>query len=462
MSEPRGFGRMNPQSTRSRAPMPHELADMLDWPKNGDPVNVRIIGDVVGYGIHKVKVTKRDGSETTINKPCLAYDAETDSVDSTKPCPYCKLPTGQYEIQYNSHLYFANVIVRELQENTPRKMPQMSVKEKKTGIKELDSSSWTPVRVMRIPSTLAQRLKKLGERNLVIDPKTKAKKAFDVNHPKYGFDLEVSFDKNATPANMYSADKTESPTGEKRSPLTEEELAYLVYDLTKLYTIEDMAEAKKEAKSLNDRWYGTDADEDDEDEKPRGKKAKPSRSSKPSRSRDDDDDMDDDDMDDDEDYDLDTPKRGAKAKPSRKPSRSRDDDDGDEDEDLDDDFDEDEEDEPRGRKVKPKAKPARKSSRASDADEDEDDDFDADGDDEDEQPRGKKTKPAAKSSRKPSRRDEDEDDDDMDDDFDADEDDEDEQPRGRAASRSSKKAPTKKSSRRDADDEDDMDDDIPF
>ena len=412
MSEPRGFGRMKPQATRARAPMPHELCDMLDWPKNGDPINVRIVGDVVGFGIHKIKVTKKDGSETTINKPCLAYDAETDSVDSTKPCPYCKLPSGSNEIQYNSHLYFANVIVRELQEQAPRKLPQLTAKERKTGVKELGSSSWTPVRVMRIPSTLAQRLKKLGERNIVIHPNTKAKKAFDVNHPKYGIDLEVSFDKNATPANMYSADKTESPSGKKYSPLDEDEQGYLLYDLTNLYTIEEMAEAKKEAKSLHDRWYGAEGEDgdEDEDERPSRSKAKTKPASKAKRSRDEESDDGGDDFEDDEDFDLDdTPKRGAKSK-SRKPSR-------DEDEDFDDDLDdldEDEDERPSRSKSKAKPKPAAKSRKPSrDEDEDEDaEDFDEDEEDEP-KPRTKaKTKPTSKS-RKPIRDDDDEFDDDI-------------------------------------------------
>lgn len=416
MSEPRGFGRMKPQATRARAPMPHELCDMLDWPKNGDPINVRIVGDVVGFGIHKIKVTKKDGSETTINKPCLAYDAETDSIDSTKPCPYCKLPSGSKEIQYNSHLYFANVIVRELQEQAPRKLPQLTAKEKKTGIKELGSSSWTPVRVMRIPSTLAQRLKKLGERNIVVHPTTKAKKAFDVNHPKYGIDLEVSFDKNATPANMYSADKTESPSGKKYSPLDEDEQGYLLYELGSLYTVEDMAEAKKEAKSLHDRWYGDEDDEDEDDDRPTRSKSKAKPASKSRKSRDEDED-DGDDFEDDEDFDLDdTPKRGAKSKPSK--SRSRDDDDDEDfDDDLDDlDDDEDEDERPSRSKSKAKPKPAAKSRKPS-RDEYEDDADDEDFDEDEEKPKSRikaKAKPASAKSRKPSR---DDDFDDMDDDI---------------------------------------------
>ena len=445
MSEPRGFGRMKPQATRARAPMPHELCDMLDWPKNGDPVVVRVVGDVVGYGIHKIKVLKKDGSETTINKPCLAYDPETDSVDSTKPCPYCKMPSGQGEIQYNSHLYFANVIVRELQEQAPRKLPNLTAKEQKTGIKDADSSSWTPVRVMRIPSTLAQRLKKLGERNIVVHPTSKAKKAFDVNHPKYGIDLEVSFDKNATPANMYSADKTESPSGKKYSPLSEEEQAYLLYDLNALYTNEEMAEAKKEAKSLNDRWYGAE-DGDDEDDRPSRKGKPAAKSRKPSRDEDDDAD---DDFEDDEDFELDKPKRGAKpAAKSRKPSRDEDEDDFDDDDLDDEDF---ELDKPtRGKK------PAAKSRKPS-RDEADEDFEDEDDDEEEARPsRSKKPAPKAKPSRKPSRdEDEDFDDDDLDD---LDEDDDELS----ARSSKSKAKPAAKSRKPSRDEDDDFDDDIPF
>ena len=135
------------------------------------------------------------------------------------------------------------------------------------------------------------RFKQLGDKN-VVKNKTGDKKAFPVMHEKYGFDLDVSFDKNLPAANMYSADRAEGPEGGRYSPLTEEEDGYLLWDTDPLYAPEDFEEAKKEAKSLTDRWGGGDEegdDDDDDDDKPRRKSAAKGKSK--SRDEDDEDDI---------------------------------------------------------------------------------------------------------------------------------------------------------------------------
>jgi hypothetical protein len=400
-----------------------DQVEMLEWPKKGKPVTIRFLGGVAGRGIHKIKVRKKDGNEVDIQKPCLAYDPTTDEKDSTVKCPYCKLPS---EMAKFSKLYFVNAIIRELQEDKPAKTKKPTAAETKSGFKEIDSETWTPVRVVRVPSSLSLRIKQLGEKNIV-KSKTGAKKAFEATHEKFGFDLDVTFDKSLPAANMYSADRAESPDGGKYSPLSEEENNLLIWDLDPLYEKEDFDTAKKEATSLQDRFGGPKDDEDDEDDD-EDEDEKPRRGSKKASRDDDEDDEDDLDLDDDEDE---KPAKKSSKKPVKKSSRDEDEDDEDEDED--------EEDEPPAKKGK---KPVKKSSRDSDDEDDDEDDLDLDDEDDEDEPPAKK-KPASKKPVKKASRDEDEDDeDDLDDlDEDEDEDEEDEPP-------AKKKPAAKKTSRR--------------
>ena len=424
-----------------------DLVEMLDWPKGGKSIAIRPVGPLAARGIHKIKVRKKDGTEVEIQKACLAFDPATDEKDSTKKCPYCKMPATLAKF---SKLYFINAIVRPLQEDKPNKLKKFTKEEDTSGFKGIDSDSWTPVRVVRVPSSLALRFKQLGEKNIVKN-KTGDKKAFPVMHEKYGFDLDVSFDKNLPAANMYSADRAEGPEGGRYSPLSEEEDGYLLWDTDPLYAPEEFAEAKKEAESLTTRWGGDeegDDDDDDDDGAPRRKSSK-------SKSRDDDD-GDDDEDDDDEDMDDEEEEKPTKKSSAKKPVKksSKDDDEDDEDLDLDedDDEDEDEDDEDDRPAKKSSKKPAAKSKRSSrDEDEDDEDEDDEDEDDEDEDDRPAKKSSAKKPVKKSSKRDDDdeddeddEDSDDLDDLDDEDEDEEEEKP----AKKSSAKKPVNKAGRR--------------
>lgn len=408
-----GFGDTKPNvGGRRETVKVSDLVEMLDWPKKGKPVTVRLVGPVVGRGIHKIKVRKKDGTEVEIQKACLAYNPKTDEKDSTVKCPYCKLPT---DLAKFSKLYFVNAIVRELQEDKPGKLKRPTKTELDTGFKEIDSDTWTPVRVVRVPSSLALRIKQLGEKNIV-KSKTGEKKHFDPMHEKFGFDIDITFDKSLPAANMYSADRAESPSGEKYSALSEEESNYLLWDIDQLYPAEDFEEAKKEAKSLQDRWVGGD-NEDEDDDEPKSRK-KPLLKAKHV----DDDEDDDIDLDDEED-------NAPKSKKSKKPA-------DDEDDELDLDEDDD----------TPPKKSAKKPVKASKASDDDDDDADEEDDDD--------YTPPKKSSKKPV---DDEDDDELDD-LDEDDEDEEDDDEEEVPPKKSSKKPVKKS-KKPADDEDVEDDD---
>lgn len=453
---------------RQEQPKITDMVEMLDWPKGGKSTTVRPVGPIAARGVHKIKVKKRDGSETEITKSCLAFDVASGERDTTKKCPYCKLPASMARY---STVYFINVISRELQEDKPNKLKPLTKEEKSTGFKSIDSDSWTPARVMRAPSSLALRFKQLGEKNLV-KSKTGDKKAYPVTHEKYGFDLDVSFDKTLPAANMYSADRAENPDGGRYSPITEEENEILLWNTDPIYEPEDFATAKKEADSLRTRYLGEDADEDededddDEDDRPAKKKSAAKGKSK-SRDEDEDDEDEDLDLDDDDDEDEKPSKSKKPVKKTTKKSRDEDEDDeddedeDDEDEDLDlddEDEDEDDEDERPSKSKKPVKKAPAKKSRRDEDDEDEDDDSDdeddEDEDDEDERPAKKSSKKPVKKAPAKKSRDEDEDEEDEDDsddldDLDDDEDDEDEKPAKKPVKKpaASAKKPVKKTRR---------------
>jgi hypothetical protein len=438
------LGDAKPQTRGDNA----RLEDLVEVVKmaNGKWVQLRIIpSDVLSYRQHWINIlaskTKR---EVRIPKLCLAHNPNTEELEGE--CPYCGIDSQ------TSTAYLVNVIVRQLQDDAPAKN-RVTKEERESGFKNMESDSWTPVRVLRLTSGLMKKVQELKGLN-----KVKGKdgvKTFDVDHPKFGMDINIKYDGNAKGPEKYQIN-----TGE-RSPLTEEEMQYLKWHLDEeLITqmgLESLSEAKKELgrmQIVGAEEFDGDDDEDDlssKKKKPAGKKPAPSKK----RPVDEDDDEDDA-FDDDEDDEPAPKKKAADKKPAPSKKRPADDEDDEDDEDFDD-----EDDEPAPRK-KPVSKKRPVDEDEDDEDED-DEDFD-DEDDEDDEPAPSK-KPAGKKPAPSKKRPADEDDEDDDDFDDDDEDDEDDEPAPRKKPADKKPAPSKKpssSKKRPADDEDDEDDDIPF
>ena len=478
------FGDAKPQ-TRGDSARLEDLVDVLKLP-NGKWVQVRILpNDIIAMKTHWINIlagkTKR---EVKIPKLCVSFDPMTEETKKGVKCPYCTVETQ------TSVAYLVNVIVRSLQEDAPRRI-KLTAEEKKSGFKDKDSESWTPVRVMRITSTLMSKI--LGLKDLNKRTIKGTKKAFDVSDAKYGIDINIRYDEKAKGGDKYQINLATNE--EARKALSEEELAYLVYELSpELMTqmgLETPALAKKQLDSMQivgtqEFEGGEDGDDDDDDDLGSKKKKAPAKKVAPAKKgkdfhEDDDDEDDDDDLDDD-DEDDEPPKKGKKAPPAKKgPAKKRssrddddeDDDEDDDDEDEEDDEDEDDEDEPPARSKK-KAPPSKKRSSRDDDDDDEDDededDDDEDEDDEDDEPPAKSKKKAPPAKKRSSRDDDDDEDDDEDDeDEDDDDDDEDDAPPPKKSSSkkappAKKKAPPAKSKKRSSRDEDDDEDedDIPF
>lgn len=451
----RGFSGVKSHSTQD-VPKISELVQSLEWPKKAKPVPLRFLREdtLVSMGFHQLKITKKDGNETTLSKPCLAWNPTEHDHDPKKKCPYCELSTF---LKIN---YFANAISRDLQEKVSADTSTYSKSEKKTGFKDSESDSETPVVVVRMPSSVATKLNKFGERNTVKSKKNpKEVKSYSIADHKYGKDVTIEFDMKKSGSDMYEV------LPESRTPLTEEEEELLVFNLEEAIkqTVETLDVAKAQAKRLAEvmvdkpkgKAKGDDSD-DDEDEDDDGLDDRKSKKPSKKKSKDLDDDLEDD-LDDDFDEDEDE-KPSKKSK--KKPSKDLDDDD----DDLDDDLDDEEDEKPSKKsKKKPKhddddedldddfdeeddEKPSKKSKKKPSKNIDEDDLDDDDSDDEDE-------KPAKKSKKKPSK-DLDDDDDDLD--GDSDDEEEDEKP-----SKKSKKKPSKgKKKPKHLDDDDD--EDMPF
>lgn len=390
-----------------------DLVDMLDL-SDGEWHTCRMIGGSVVHKVHWITIKTKTGKVTRIPKKCLGFDPNKPEGHSGVECPYCS------ELSHNpSTEVYVNVIERDIQADAPRKPKpptkyEMKRREWNGGewlMKETrGSGGWTAARVLRATSSLGT---KIGELTSLNSRKIKGKKKkFSPDHPKFGFDIILKYDKDCkTPANAYSVQKGDN------TALEEEDLDMLLWNIPP-HEAEKPEVAKKEAAKLlkvacdntgnllfaesggdkkkkkkNEYADSFDDDDDYEDDD------RPAKKSKSKKRRDDDDEDEDDDDDD---------RPAKKSKSSKKSSWD------------DDDEDDDEEDE------RPKKKSS-KSKRRDDDDDDEDerpakkskksswDDDDDDDDDEEERP-VKKSKSKSKTSSKSKRRRDDDDDDDYDDD----------------------------------------------
>lgn len=418
---------------------PSDKVDLFSFRDNAKKfVRMRLFGGVMSYGVHWVKSKTKAGKEVNFSTPCAAYDVSTGNRDSTKKCAWCDHMANEGEGVRFSEEFFMNAIIRSVQKNQPSKLPKHTKSEDESGYKEKNSDSWTPVRAVRLSTSMARAIQELKQLNTVEDEEgnTVAKSLAD---RKYGRDIQVKYDGDAVPANQYTVQ-----LGEKNTPLRKEEREYLIYDLSGLQTEVTEAEAKKDYEN----W------------------AKRSGVSTKKKGQVDDDDDDDDDLDD-------TPKsKGKSSKKSSKKSKPDEDDFDDEDDDEDDD---EEDEKPKSRKTK-SSKSKRRVEEDDDEDGEEEDDDDEDGDfddeddddedeDEDEPVRKKGKKPSKSSPKKAkkSRYDDDDDDDDDDEEEEEEEEDEDESPprkSKRAKGKPKAKAKSKSKSRDDDDDDDDDFDDV--
>lgn len=419
-----------------------EVIQLLHFKDHADEwVRIRLLErGLLAVKRHWCKIIAgKEKKAISVPRFCVTFNPNNESEPLEGTCPYCNAMTEDRETSpvTAEFFYLMNAIIRDIQEDEPSRKAELTSKEKKTGFKDIKSKSWTPVRVVRLTNTVVARIQELGETNIV-KPKKKGDKkdkkakgqAYDLSHPKYGVDINIKFKPKAAGSDKYSVDKAD----DGRCALTEEELEYLVWDLSEglLDLCGRMTEkqAKEDFKrmELNGGDEIDDDDEDDDDDIPLGKKKKGKKDKKKGRNA-----FDDDDEDEDEDDDKPSKKKKKdKSSGKKKKSSSLDDDDDDEDED----------DVPK-KKKKDKSSDKKKKSKSKSKFDDDDED-----DDEDDTPKKKKSKDKkskdVKKKKKPSRDDDDDDDDE-----------DDEPKKKKKKDKSSDKKKGKKSSKKSKIDDDD-------
>lgn len=326
-----GFGTLQPRTGNKDSVKLDEVIDLHKFPAD-EWSQIRCLpGKILPVKRHWISIIAgKDKKEITIPRYCIAFDPNhegeprKDAKGKEVKCPYCDLTHGKDGSARYEFFYLGNAIIRELQEDEPRKKAEHTKEEKKTGFKDIRSKSWTPVRVCRFTSTMASRIQEIGEGNTAKDKKSGTKKAFDVTHEKYGCDIRVKFKPKAPGTDKYSIDKDE------RTPLTEDEKAYLVWKLDE--TLLDVTgrmdpkQALEDFKRMEIVGGDTPSDGDDDDGyslgDDDGKSKKKKKKGKPAFSDDDDDDDDGD-------------SKKSKSKKKSKPAFSDDDDDEEDDDDGD-------------------------------------------------------------------------------------------------------------------------------
>lgn len=279
---------------------------------------------------HWIKIRGgKDKREIKVSRWCIAFDPTNEKVPlEGVTCPYCQLSQGEDGACQTSVKYYANAIVRDLEANMPRAAikQKLTSDEKKSGFIQMGSKTWTPVRVVGLPGSLAEKIQKIEKRNLHKN-KEGEKVAFPITHPKNGIDLAINFDNSKAGGDKYSLDRGE------RTPLNEEQKGYLVWcldaSLLEKLGVKSQKEADEDFKRMD--VIGGDVIEDDEeddgdlDDKKSKKSSKKTSGKKPVKktSKFDRDDEDDEEDDDEDDGDIAPKKKSSKLKSGKTKSSSK-------------------------------------------------------------------------------------------------------------------------------------------
>lgn len=318
-----GIGSAKPKTGRKDNLRLEEVINLLEW--TPDAITpFRLIGDqILSVKRHWIKIyAGKEKKVIKVPRYCLAHNPLNEDEPTGKECPYCTLSHGGSETNATASyefFYLMNAIDREEQENEPAKKGSPTKSEAKTGFKDPNSKTWTPVKVARLTSTVASRIQELRDMNKKKGKDGGKPKTYDLDHPKFGCDILVRYKPKASGTEKYSTDKGD------RTPITDEEKEYLTYNLTpEILTLTGLLNEKEAAEDFKRNEYvgGDEVDEDDEDDDSyslgkKKKKKKNGKKSKKSKDEDEDDDDEDDEDEEDEDDEEETPKR-KKSKKSKK------------------------------------------------------------------------------------------------------------------------------------------------
>lgn len=251
MSKRRGhdFGDVRTNTGNDKQPSIKDQVDQLKFPPDKF-VTVRIISPVFMYAGYWVATKKKDGSPTRFYMPSPSYNPESQSFDSTVFDPFFEISKGEKGVERDSRMiqiqkygYCCAIIMHE-EARRPERIPRPTEQELKTGFKEKDSDSWTPVKVLRLSSTMMEQIAGIAQTNIVTNRNTGEQKAMSIAHPQFGMTIRIKHSPKKPAASQYQI-----LPGEKM-PLNDRQKKYLTWDLSDL----ERPESEDQIRESYDRW----------------------------------------------------------------------------------------------------------------------------------------------------------------------------------------------------------------
>lgn len=251
MSKRRGhdFSEVRTNTGGDKSPSIREQVDLFKFPPDKF-VTVRIISPVFMYAGYWVATKKKDGSPTKFYMPSPSYDPESQSFDTTVFDPFFEISKGEKGVERDARLIqiqkygYCNAIILHEEARRPERIPRPTEQELATGFKEKDSDSWTPVKVLRLSSTMLEQIQGIAQTNIVTNKNTGETKAMSIAHPKFGMTIRIKHSPKKPAASQYQILPGE------RMPLSERQLKYLTWDLSDL----ERPEPEDRIRESYDRW----------------------------------------------------------------------------------------------------------------------------------------------------------------------------------------------------------------
>lgn len=251
MSKRRGhdFNDVRTNTGGDKSPSIKDQVDQFKFPPDKF-VTVRIISPVFMYAGYWVATKKKDGSPTKFYMPSPSYDPESQSFDTTVFDPFFEISKGEKGVERDARMIqiqkygYCNAIILHEEARRPERIPRPTEQELATGFKEKDSDSWTPVKVLRLSSTMMEQIQGIAQTNIVTNKNTGETKAMSIAHPKFGMTIRIKHSPKKPAASQYQI-----LPGEKM-PLNERQQKYLTWDLSDL----ERPEPEDRVRESYDRW----------------------------------------------------------------------------------------------------------------------------------------------------------------------------------------------------------------
>ncbi len=251
MSKRRGhdFSEVRTNTGGDKSPSIREQVDQFKFPPDKF-VTVRIISPVYMYAGYWVATKKKDGSPAKFYMPSPSYDPDSQSFDTTKFDPFFEISKGEKGVERDARMVqiqkygYCNAIIMHEEARRPERIPRPTEQELATGFKEKDSDSWTPVKVLRLSSTMMEQIQGIAQTNVVTNRNTGETKSMSIAHPKFGMTIRIKHSPKKPAASQYQILPGE------RMPLSERQLKYLTWDLSDL----ERPEPEDRIRESYDRW----------------------------------------------------------------------------------------------------------------------------------------------------------------------------------------------------------------